>query len=138
MFILLAGLSWVVWSTVTPQLERHPGILFAILLIGAVTLLCAIVMLLMIALTQIPVVLMARGDGVLCEHTLTLTDEGLVEETEVNRSLHRYVAIEPVSRAFGFWIIGINGVGAFVFRRGRLLEGNPEEFAAELRRRLKA
>jgi hypothetical protein len=71
----------------------------------------------------------ARKEGMVCEHTLQLLDDGLEEQTHVNRSVHRWPLVKGMRKAWGMWaVFGLNGM-LFVFSPSRVLEGDPGEFA---------
>jgi hypothetical protein len=71
----------------------------------------------------------ARKDGLACEHTLHLRDDGVEEATDVNRSVQGWRMIKGMKKVWGMWVIlGPNGI-AFAFRPSRVLEGDPSEFA---------
>lgn len=72
----------------------------------------------------------ARKEGLVCEHTLVLREDGLEEETAVNRSLHRRPAVDGMRRTWGHWFVRLSGGSAFVFRPCNVLEGDPAQFAA--------
>jgi len=79
-------------------------------------------------------ILFRKKAGSICLHTLTLEDDGLQEETEVNRSLHFYRDIGPAYQRLGVWIFPA-GPGCFVFRASEVTEGHPAEFADALQKR---
>ena len=78
-------------------------------------------------------ILLSKKAGSICLHTLTLEEDGLQEETEVNRSLHFYRDVGRAYKRLGVWIIPA-GPGCFVFRESEATEGLPAAFAKELQR----
>jgi hypothetical protein len=78
-------------------------------------------------------ILLSKKTGSICLHTLTLEDDGLQEETEVNRSLHFYRDVGRAYKRLGVWIIPA-GPGCFVFRESEVTEGLPAMFAEALQR----
>ena len=135
MFGLLVVLTFASWNLAEPVMEKNPGLVLAILAVAVMALLMSLFMLAGMLLFQAVVVLFAQKEGVVCEHTVTLTDEGLFEETDVNRSLHKYPVVERPYRFFGLWVLGVGGAGAFVFRESGLLAGDVAVFSTELERR---
>jgi hypothetical protein len=86
----------LVWSDFrNPELAGHPmgykiiaGVLFICLILGAFSLLMA----LMIGC----LVLFKKYRGLLGEHELEVRDEGLIERTDVNESLHRWIGFQKI------------------------------------------
>ena len=78
-----------------------------------------------------------RGKGVLGEHLLEITEEGLVESTEVNKSLANWKTAFRIYQSKRYFYIFITPENAYaVPRRVRPLEGSTEEFVAELQRKI--
>jgi len=75
--------------------------------------LCAIVSMLFVlvfwALLQlVTVAIMAfcrKNKGVACWHTLLLTEEGLIEKTDFNETLHRWNGLHKIRTTFGYYYI---------------------------------
>lgn len=89
-------------------------------------------------LVHLITVVFTRWHGVLGEHQLELTPEGLSEETPYNKSLHRYVGVKGMRKCMGQWIVDLGAAGTFTFRDSGILEGDAEEFRKELLDRLVA
>jgi hypothetical protein len=78
-----------------------------------------------------------KGRGVLGEHTLRLTDEGLEETTEYNVSLHRWSGFGKCRERGGFFFIYVTDTMAHVVPLRRpLLEGDLAEFRRALEPKL--
>jgi hypothetical protein len=78
-----------------------------------------------------------EGKGVLGEHVLEITDEGLVESTEANRSLANWKTAFRIRQSKRYFYIYINPENVYaVPRRVRPLEGSTDEFVAELQRQI--
>lgn len=93
--------------------------------------LCAVT--LMIAAQSI----LRRDKGVIGEHTLEITDEGLVESTEVNRSLSNWRTPFRIRETRRYVYIYISCGSAHVVPKAKPpLEGSVTEFIAELRSRI--
>ena len=74
--------------------------------------------------------------GVLGEHTLTVTEEGLVETTEHNESLHRWSAYHRTQRSGAYLFLYVNDTMAHVVPLRRPpLEGDAASFEASVRAR---
>jgi hypothetical protein len=72
--------------------------------------------------------------GVLGEHTLRVTDEGLVEKTEHNESLHRWSAYHRTVKSGAYLFLYVTeGMAHVVPLRRPLLEGDLAAFEAALR-----
>ncbi|MDD5263045.1 MAG: YcxB family protein [Methylacidiphilales bacterium] len=80
--------------------------------------------------------LTTKGKGVLGKHTLEVTDEGLVETTEYNTSIHRWPAFHKVTKSRGFlWIFVTDSLIHIVPLKRPLLEGNLADFVEQIKRR---
>ena len=80
----------------------------------------------------------AKGKGVLGEHTLEITDDGLIETTEYNRSLHRWAGIHKVTESRRFlWIYVTDTLAHIVPRRRPLIEGDLRLFEDQMRTTIK-
>lgn len=81
--------------------------------------------------------LLVKGKGVLGEHTLTITDEGLEERTAYNRTLSSWAALPPVrsSSAYHFVFIAEN-MAHVVPRKRPPLEGEVDAFVAAVKDRI--
>ncbi len=79
-----------------------------------------------------------KGRGLVGEHELVMTAEGLIERTDVNESLHKWRGLGEV-RETGryFFIRTMEGGGAFhiVPKSRQIIEGDPRMFIARLRER---
>ncbi len=79
----------------------------------------------------------AKAKGILGEHTLETTDDGLVEATEYNISMHRWAALRKIKQRNGCLLIYVNDLMAQVVPlRHPLLEGDLEAFVDQLRSRI--
>lgn len=82
-------------------------------------------------------VLFFKGKGVLGEHTLTITEEGLEETTAYNRTINRWSAMPPVWATSGYHFIFITEHMAHLVPRKRpLLEGDLGAFIAAVEDRI--
>lgn len=80
-----------------------------------------------------------RDKGVLGEHTLELTDEGLIEATDVNRSLANWRTVFRIRQTKRFVYIYISDANAHVIPRAKPpLEGSVEAFVSEFQSRIKS
>lgn len=115
-----------------------------VLIVAAVILqLVVSVVLIAAGLTAVTLVTLysGKGRGVLGEHELTISDAGLTEKTEYNETLHRWNGLGEVRESAGYYFVrAIEGGSAFhlIPKDGPILEGNPQAFVAELRRRKNA
>jgi hypothetical protein len=72
--------------------------------------------------------------GIICEHILEITDEGLVESTEMNRTLHRWSAISRIMNIFGYLFVYVGDQHSHQVPRRCI----PPEQMAYLERELRA
>ena len=90
-----------------------------------------------VAIDVIQALLMKENQGTLGEHTLEITEEGLIESTEVNRSVANWKTpfrIRQSSR-YGFIYISANQAHIIPMRNPQL-EEPPKEFLNELQKRV--
>ncbi|MFO1460183.1 MAG: hypothetical protein U1G08_12320 [Verrucomicrobiota bacterium] len=134
---LLAMMAIVGWSTFTNERNRDLP-MFVRFLSAAITAgLCAgIGMAGGIVLTGAQAFL--RNDtGVLGEHTLEITDDGLVESTEVNRSLSNWRTRFRIQKIRRYAFIYISATNVYAVPRYRApFEGSVDEFLAALQERI--
>lgn len=76
--------------------------------------------------------------GVICEHVLEITDEGLVESTEMNRTMHRWASICRIMNIFGYLFVYVGDQNAHQVPRRRILPEQMAYFERELRARTAA
>jgi hypothetical protein len=76
----------------------------------------------------------AKAKGVIGEHTLEVTDEGLFETTEYNTSLHRWSGFHKMKQSNGFLWIHVTDTMAHVVPLKRpLQEGDLSAFVDQVR-----
>lgn len=74
-----------------------------------------------------------KAKGVIGEHTLEVTEEGLLETTEYNTSLHRWSAFHKIKRSGGFlWIYVTDTMAHVVPLKRPLQEGDLSAFLDQL------
>jgi hypothetical protein len=82
--------------------------------------------------------LFRRDKGVLGKHTLEITEEGVVESTDVNRSLANWGTDFRIRETSQYAYIYVSDTNAHVIPKTRSpLEGSVDEFLAELRARIR-
>ena len=80
--------------------------------------------------------LLGKGKGLLGEHQLALTEEGLEESTMFNRSLHTWAGMRGLKTAGGFYFLFVTENHAHLIPRKRpLLEGDLPAFIKEFETR---
>lgn len=91
----------------------HPerGPLLAIVLATIATLLFELIMLAIGTILGLSRLRGGSGNGILGDHKYIVTEEGLVEETLANRSLHRWPVVGRPKRRGAFVMIPVRGVG---------------------------
>ena len=76
----------------------------------------------------------AKAKGVIGEHTIEVTDEGLLETTDYNTSLHRWSGFHKMKRSSGFlWIYATETMAHIVPLERPLLEGDLSVFVDQVR-----
>ena len=77
-----------------------------------------------------------RDRGLIGQHVLEITDEGLVESTDVNRGLHKWAGIHKIKSGGAYLYIYTGATRFFQVPRQGIQSGHLETFEAELRRRV--
>ncbi len=81
---------------------------------------------------------LSKGKGVMGEHTLEVTEEGLEERTAFNVSLQRWNGIPKVRKIGRSYMIFITDASAHVIPPpSGILEGDAEQFIAAVRAKIK-
>jgi hypothetical protein len=90
--------------------------------------------------TQLFVALLAafvqNQTGVVCRHTIEITEQGLIERTDVNETLYKWGGILRVFSLFGYLYIYVGANNSFPIPRGDFPPGELEAFETELRQRI--
>lgn len=76
--------------------------------------------------------------GVLCEHTLELTDVGVTETSPVGQHCTNWSGIPRVAETASHAFIYIGSNMAHVIPRAKVLDGNIDDFIRELKTKLKS
>ncbi len=106
---------WIAWFCVAAILAL-PGLFNRRGVCGCVTNYMVLFAMLLIALTVVYVALIVlstlpyrRNDGFLGDHTIELSAEGVIESTNLNRSLHRWASIQDiyVDRGIVLFVLGV-------------------------------
>ena len=125
------------WSTYTFDENRELPSAVRIMIATLTTATCAGVGIFAAALIVASQSFLRRDTGVLGEHTLEITDEGLVESTEVNRSLANWRTSFRIHETSRYAYIYVSVGNAHVVPKARPpLEGSVAEFLGELRARI--
>lgn len=83
-------------------------------------------------------VVLLKGKGMLGEHRVTLTDEGVEESTAFNRSLNTWEGVQGIRETRRFYFLRVTeNTGHLVPKNRPLLEGDLAGFVEEFRTRLK-
>ena len=78
-----------------------------------------------------------KDRGVLGEHTLEITDDGLVESTEVNRALHNWRTAFRILETQHYIYVYVTATNVHIIPKNRLpIEGSINDFLAALRARI--
>jgi hypothetical protein len=74
-----------------------------------------------------------KHEGVLCEHVLEITDEGLVESTELNRTLHKWLSVSRIMRMFGYLYVYVGEMNSHQIPLRRVNADQLMAFEKEIR-----
>lgn len=128
----LLGFMW--WSSFTYDQNRHLPLPVRITVATFSSAIAAGVGILAGVLILAVQSFLRRDRGVLGEHTLEITEEGLVESTEVNRSLANWRTLFRIKETGRYAYIYISEGQAHVIPKARpALEGSVAEFLTTLR-----
>lgn len=75
----------------------------------------------------------SRRKGVICEHTLGIRPEGLIERTQTNETLHPWTTVRSVTSLFGYVFIYVGWFNAHIVPKRRVAADVLEGFVAEVR-----
>lgn len=76
--------------------------------------------------------------GVVCEHVLEITDEGLLESTEMNRTLHKWSSVCRIMNIFGYLFVYVGDQTSHQIPRRCVPPEQMAAFEIELRARAAA
>jgi uncharacterized membrane protein YdbT with pleckstrin-like domain len=89
--------------------------------------------------TSLSLFLFGKGKGILGEHELEISNEGLIERTEFNVSLHKWKGVTAVRESSRFYFVRVNETGgAFhvIPKKDRMIEGDLGQFITEIRQKI--
>ena len=132
--------AWLIGSSALELLEEGKNIAF-VLIFSALQLGIWIAFFVIgVAAVNALQLLVTKGKGILGEHELKISDQGLTERTEYNESLHKWSGVKGICETSKFYLIRVNEAGGslhVVPKKNRIIEGELESFMQELRRRTK-
>ena len=114
--LMIVVIGAMEWST----LPQPTGLIEFLATIAALKVVLLIVTVAFILLTLVSFSINCihkREPGVLCEHTIELTDDGLIETTEVNRSEAKWSGIFNVVRTRNYLLIYVGRTNAHLVPR---------------------
>ncbi len=79
---------------------------------------------------------MQRQKGVVGRHTMEISDQGLIERTDVNETLHKWPGVTRVLTLFGYLYIYVGDNNSFAIPRRGFAPGELENFETELRQHM--
>ncbi|MFA5204768.1 MAG: YcxB family protein [Lentisphaeria bacterium] len=83
-------------------------------------------------------ILLGSGKGLVGEHQLALTDEGLEESTEFNRSLHTWAGLRSLKETrFFYFLFVTENLAHMIPKKKPLLEGDLTSFIEEFKAKMK-
>ena len=77
-----------------------------------------------------------RNSGLLCEHSLEITDDELVESTDAGGTTIKLHSIEKICSENGCTFVYINSTAAHVIPEERVTQGNVIHFVSLLEQRV--
>ena len=122
-------------------LSRYPGHTSALELAFhclVILVSCVVIMLVTFVFVGLAMSFLLKQRGVICEHVLEITDEGLVESTEMNRTLHRWSSICRIMNIFGYLFVYVGDQNAHQVPRRCIPLEQMANFERELRARTSA
>lgn len=126
-------LALVIWSTMKCMPDEFPAVVkWAVCIVVAAGL--ALVFLTVFAITMVIGVFSRMNSTFLTEHTLAIAPEGLVEETEFNRSEYKWSAVQKVVGSRKHLFIYVSAGSAHIVpRRAFDSDAEWEQFHEKLR-----
>lgn len=139
MGFLLSFAAFLVWITLrSPEMAERPlrerifaGIFFAIFLLSAL----ALGQLIFVALW----ILLRKGRGMFGEHELIIREDGLVERTDVNESMHRWTGFHKIVSSGGYLYVFVTDMNVHIVpKRCFTSEEERQSFEQEIEQRMKS
>lgn len=135
-FVIAFGMSYLIMST--PELASYPLGLRIVAILVLATLQLLAMMLIQLTLLALYIGL-KKFPGILCEHELEIRDDGLIERTSVNESLHRWSGFHKVVSTRSYLYIYVTNVMIHVVPKGYFTsEHEAQSFQHEIEKRIKA
>lgn len=134
--VIALGMSWLIMSA--PELAAYPLGLRIVTLLALTALQLLGMMLIQLTFLALYIGL-KKYPGILCEHELEIRDDGLVERTSVNESLHRWAGFQKVVSNNSYLYIYVTNVMIhLVPKRYFTSEHEAQSFQHEIEKRIKA
>jgi len=133
--ILVLVVGWYLWSGLSRDFANASEfaihgllilVLYALSLVGT------------FAFVGLAMSFLLKQRGVICEHVLEITDEGLVERTEMNRTLHTWSSICRIMNIFGYLFVYVGDQTLHQIPRRYIPPEQMAVFEGELRARAAA
>jgi len=82
--------------------------------------------------------ILSKGKGIVGEHQLEITEQGLKERTDYNCSMNTWEGMRAIKKVGGFYFLFVTDNTAHIIPRKKpLCEGDLEGFIQEFRQRIK-
>lgn len=137
LIIVVPLTAYIWWSTFTYDQNRSLPMIVRVItstMTAAISLSIGVAAGVTIAAAQ---AFLRKDQGVLGEHTLEITPDGLVESTEVNRSLANWRTVFRVLETRRYAYVYVSATNAHIIPKHRQpLEGSVDEFLTVLRARI--
>lgn len=137
LLIAIALTAFVWWSTFTDDQNRDLPIIARVITATVTAAICIGVGIAVGVGCVAAHAFLRKDQGVLGEHTLEITDDGLIESTEVNRSLYNWRTTFRILETRNYAYVYISATHAHIVPKNPLLiDGSVDDFLAALRARI--
>jgi hypothetical protein len=135
--IIVPLFCWYAWNRLANEIRY--GSLASILVDGAVVVgTYAGILISAFVGVGLAMSFLLKQRGVVCRHVLEITDEGLLERTDFNQTLHKWPSICRIMNIFGYLFIYVGDQTAHQVPRRDVPPQQMADFEAELRARATA
>ena len=129
--------AWQLWSRLSPGIGINSALELALEGAGILAFFGGMVIVTMVGVGFAMAFLLPQR-GIICEHTLEITDEGLVETTEMNRTMHKWSSVLRIMNIFGYLFVYVGDQNAHQVPRRCIPLDQMTNFERELRARAAA
>jgi hypothetical protein len=131
---LILFVVWQLWSRLSPIVGFASPLGLALQAAGVLVFFGGVVVVTLVAVGFAMAFFLPQR-GVICEHTLEITDEGLIETTDMNRTVHKWPSVSRIMNIFGYLFIYVGDQNAHQVPRRYIPPEQMANFERELRAR---